>query len=50
MNAIKANVQLSQKRLEENPVLQKLIQSKQLQIRGGYYELKSGQVRLLPSN
>jgi len=47
MNAVKANVRLNKKRLEENPILQALIKQKKLKIVGGYYELESGQVRLL---
>ncbi len=47
MNAVKANVRLSVEKLKKQPVLQKLIKAKRLEIRGGYYELESGQVRLL---
>lgn len=47
-NAVKANVQNSVSMLKASPVLNKLIKQKKLKIVGGYYDLKTGHVDLLP--
>jgi carbonic anhydrase len=47
-NTIKANVQNVMKQLESSPVLAALIQNNKLKIVGGYYQLSSGIVEMMP--
>ncbi|MEG4210542.1 carbonic anhydrase [Microcoleus sp. S13_B4] len=49
-NAIKANVILQAKRLKESPVISKLIEEKKLKVVGGYYDLDTGTVTILPES
>ncbi|MDB6080753.1 MAG: cynT [Chlamydiia bacterium] len=45
--AVKMNVEMVTEQLRKNEVLAKRIESKQLQVVGGYYDLESGKVELL---
>jgi len=50
-NVIKANVQEGVKRLERlHPILSKLVNSGELRVTGGVYQLSSGKVELLPNS
>jgi carbonic anhydrase len=46
-NAVKMNVELEVKRLQNNPVIQEAIRQKRVQVVGGYYDLETGRVELL---
>ena len=48
-NTIKENVRLTVKTLQENATLSSLIQERNVQVVGGYYNLSSGVVELLTS-
>lgn len=47
-NAVKANVKLVVEQLKRTPLLASLIEQKKFNIVGGYYNLQSGQVEILP--
>jgi carbonic anhydrase len=47
-NAVKANVRLQANRLKASPVINQLIQEGKLKIVGGYYDLDTGKVTILP--
>lgn len=49
-NAVKANVLMQTKQLNNSPVMSKLVQEGKLKIIGGYYDLDTGKVILLPDN
>jgi carbonic anhydrase len=49
-NAIKTNVLLQMKRLQTSPVISKLVQAGNLKVVGGYYDLDTGRVMLLPND
>ncbi len=49
-NAVKANVILQAKRLKESPVISKLIQENKLKVVGGYYDLDTGTVTIIPES
>lgn len=46
-NAIKANVKLQTQRLQESPIISKLIQEGKLKIVGGYYSLDTGEIQII---
>jgi len=48
-NAIKANVSLQASRLKASPVINQLIEEGKLKIVGGYYDLDTGAVEILPA-
>ncbi len=47
-NAVKGNVILQAKRLKESPVISQLIQEGKLIVTGGYYDLDTGAVTMVP--
>jgi carbonic anhydrase len=47
-NAVKANVRLQASRLKDSPVINQLIQEGKLKIVGGYYDLDTGKVTIVP--
>jgi carbonic anhydrase len=47
-NAVKANVRLQASRLKESPVISQLIQQGKLKVVGGYYDLDTGAVQIVP--
>jgi carbonic anhydrase len=47
-NAVKANVRLQANRLKASPVINQLIQEGKLKIVGGYYDLDTGKVTMVP--
>jgi carbonic anhydrase len=47
-NAVKANVRLQANRLKASPVINQLIEEGKLKIVGGYYDLDTGAVEILP--
>ena len=49
-NAVKANVRLQAKRLKASPVISKLIAENKLKVVGGYYDLDTGTVTILPES
>jgi len=48
-NAVKANVSLQASRLKASPVINQLIEEGKLKIVGGYYDLDTGAVEILPA-
>ncbi|MEG4021399.1 carbonic anhydrase [Microcoleus sp. S13C4] len=49
-NAVKANVILQAKKLKASPVISKLIAENKLKVVGGYYDLDTGRVTILPES
>ncbi len=49
-NAVKANVMLQASRLKASPVISKLIQENKLKVVGGYYDLDTGTVTIIPES
>ena len=49
-NAIISNVKFNMNKLEKNNLFKSFIENKKLRIYGGYYELKSGSVKLISSD
>ena len=47
-NAVKANVRLQANRLKASPVINQLIEEGKLKIVGGYYDLDTGKVTIIP--
>src|SRR4028118_1965568 len=47
-NAVKANVRLQANRLKDSPVINKLVEEGKLKIVGGYYDLDTGAVEIVP--
>jgi carbonic anhydrase len=47
-NAVKQNVRLQASRLKESPVISQLIQQGKLKVVGGYYDLDTGAVEVIP--
>jgi carbonic anhydrase len=47
-NAVKQNVRLQASRLKESPVISQLIQQGKLKVVGGYYDLDTGAVQIVP--
>jgi carbonic anhydrase len=47
-NAVKANVRLQANRLKASPVINQLIEEGKLKIVGGYYDLDTGAVEIIP--
>jgi len=47
-NAVKANVRLQANRLKASPVINQLIEEGKLKIVGGYYDLDTGKVTMVP--
>jgi carbonic anhydrase len=47
-NAVKANIRLQANRLKASPVINQLIQEGKLKIVGGYYDLDTAAVEILP--
>lgn len=48
-NAIKMNVLMVVNQLKASPVISRLIEAKKIEVVGGYYDLETGKVLLLPS-
>jgi len=48
VNAVKANVRLQASRLKDSPVISQLIQQGQLLVVGGYYDLDTAAVEIIP--
>jgi carbonic anhydrase len=46
-NAVKLNVELEVKRLQNNPVIAEAVKLGRVQVFGGYYDLESGRVELI---
>jgi carbonic anhydrase len=49
-NAVKANVMLQASRLKASPVISKLIEENKLKVVGGYYDLDTGTVTIIPES
>jgi carbonic anhydrase len=47
-NAVKANIVLQAKRLKASPVISQLILEGKLLVVGGYYDLDTGAVTIIP--
>jgi len=47
-NAVKANVRLQANRLKDSPLINKLVEEGKLKIVGGYYDLDTGAVEIVP--
>jgi carbonic anhydrase len=47
-NAVKANIRLQANRLKASPVINQLIQEGKLKIVGGYYDLDTAAVEIIP--